>query len=246
MIDCYTWPTPNGHKVHIMLEETGTPYNVIPINIGEGDQFKPDFLKISPNNKMPAIVDQDGPGGKPISVFETGAILIYLGRKTGQYLPDEAAEPHAYFDVIQWLMFQMGGIGPMLGQSHHFNDYARKRAPVEAIQYGIDRYINEANRLYGVLDRRLADKEWIAADRYTIADMAIFPWVRDPKRQGVEIDEYPNAKRWRDAIWARPQVIKALEVLKDQGRKGAHTDKQWEIMYGKTQRTQGAGGAAAE
>jgi len=240
MIDCYTWPTPNGHKVHIMLEETGTPYNVHAINIGEGDQFKPDFLKISPNNKMPAIVDQDGPDGKPISVFETGAILIYLGRKTCQFLPDEAAEPDAYFDVIQWLMFQMGGIGPMLGQAHHFNDYARSRMPVEAIQYGIDRYVNEANRLYGVLDHRLDGLEWIAADRYTIADMAIFPWVRDPKRQGVEIDEYPNAKRWRDAIWARPQVIKALEVLKDSGRKGAHTDKQWEIMYGKTQRTQGA------
>lgn len=240
MIDCYTWPTPNGHKVHIMLEETGMPYTVHAINIGEGEQFKPGFLKISPNNKMPAIVDQDGPGGKPISVFETGAILMYLGRKTGQFLPDEEKEPHLYFDTLQWLMFQMGGIGPMLGQSHHFNDYARQRMPVAAIQYGIDRYVNEANRLYAVLDRRLDGRDWIAADRYTIADMAIFPWVRDPKRQGVEIDEYPNAKRWRDVIWARPRVIKALEVLKDSGRKGAHTDKQWEIMYGKTQRTQGA------
>jgi GST-like protein len=239
MIDCYTWPTPNGHKVHIMLEETGLDYNVHAINIGEGEQFKPDFLKISPNNKMPAIIDRDGPQGKEISVFETGAILVYLGRKTGQFLPDEAAEPHEYFDVLQWLMFQMGGVGPMLGQSHHFNDYARKRMPVEAIQYGIDRYVNEANRLYGVLERRLADNEWVAAGRYSIADMAIFPWLRDPKRQGVEIDDYPSVKRWRDAIWARPQVIKALEVLKDSGRKGAHTDKQWEIMYGKTQRTQG-------
>jgi len=239
MIDVYTWPTPNGHKVHIMLEETGLDYNVHAINIGEGDQFKPDFLKISPNNKMPAIIDRDGPGGKEISVFETGAILIYLGRKTGQFLPDEAAEPHAYYDVLQWLMFQMGGIGPMLGQSHHFNDYARQRMPIEAIQYGIDRYVNEANRLYGVLERRLDGRDWVAAERYSIADMAIFPWLRGPERQGVDIDEYPNVKRWRDAIWRRPAVERALQVLADRGRRGPHTDKQWEIMYGKTQRTQG-------
>ena len=239
MIDCYTWPTPNGHKVHIMLEETGTPYTVHPINIGEGDQFKPDFLKISPNNKMPAIVDTDGPGGKPISVFETGAILIYLGRKTGKFLPDEAKEPHAYYDTIQWLMFQMGGIGPMLGQAHHFNDYARQRMPIEAIQYGIDRYVNEANRLYGVVERRLAGRDWIAADRYTVADMATFPWLRYPERQGVDIADYPGVRRWRDGIWKRPAVEKALQVLADRGRQGPHTDKQWEIMYGKTQRTQG-------
>ena len=239
MIDLYTWPTPNGHKVHIMLEETGTDYTVHAINIGEGDQFKPDFLKISPNNKMPAIVDRDGPDGKSISVFETGAILIYLGRKTGQFLPDEATEPHAYFDTIQWLMFQMGGIGPMLGQAHHFNDYARQRMPIEVIQYGIDRYVNEANRLFGVVETRLDGREWIAADRYTIADMAIFPWLRYPERQGVEIDEYPNVKRWRDGIWARPAVEKALTVLADRQRKGPHSDKQWEMMYGATQRTQG-------
>ena len=245
MIDCYTWPTPNGHKVHIMLEETGTDYNVIPINIGEGDQFKPDFLKISPNNKMPALVDRDGPENKEISIFETGAILLYLGRKTGQFLPDEEAEPDAYFDVIQWLMFQMGGIGPMLGQAHHFNDYARQRMPVEIIQYGIDRYVNESNRLYGVLDRKLANRERVAADRYSIADMAIFPWLRDPTRQGVEIEEYTNVKRWRDAIWERPAVVRALNVLKGEGRQGPHSDKQWEIMYGQTQRAQGGGTRAA-
>ena len=242
MIDLYTWPTPNGHKVHIMLEEIGYDYNVHPVNIGEGDQFEQEFLKISPNNKMPALVDQDGPEGKPISIFESGAMLIYLGRKSGQLLPDEALEPAAFFDTLQWLMFQMGGVGPMLGQSHHFNDYARQRMPVDKIQYGIDRYVNEANRLYGVLDRRLEGRNFVAADRYTIADIAIFPWVRFPERQGVTEDEYPNMKRWRDAIWARPNVEKALKVLADQGRRGAHTDKQWEIMYGKTQRNQGQSG----
>ena len=242
MIDLYTWPTPNGHKIHIMLEEIGFDYNVHPINIGEGDQFDKAFLKISPNNKMPAMVDQDGPEGNPISIFESGAMLLYLGRKSGQLLPDEASEPAAFFDTLQWLMFQMGGIGPMLGQSHHFNDYARQRMPVDKIQYGIDRYVNEANRLYGVLDRCLEGKGFVAADRYTIADIAIFPWVRYPERQGVTEDEYPNMKRWRDSIWARPNVEKALKVLADQGRRGAHTDKQWEIMYGKTQRNQGHSG----
>ena len=242
MIDLYTWPTPNGHKVHIMLEEIAYDYNVHPVNIGEGEQFEQEFLKISPNNKMPAMVDQDGPEGKPISIFESGAMLIYLGRKSAQLLPDEALEPAAFFDTLQWLMFQMGGVGPMLGQSHHFNDYARQRMPVDKIQYGIDRYVNEANRLYGVLDRRLEGRSFVAADRYTIADIAIFPWVRFPERQGVEEDEYPNMKRWRDTIWARPNVVKALKVLADQGRRGAHTDKQWEIMYGKTQRNQGQSG----
>lgn len=245
MIDLYTWPTPNGHKVHIMLEECGLPYTVHPINIQEGDQFKPDFLKISPNNKMPAMVDQDGPGGKPISVFESGAMLLYLGRKTGQFLPDVDKEPHAYYDVLQWLMFQMASVGPMLGQAHHFNAYAPERGlPVEKYEYGRDRYVNEANRVYGVIERRLKGCEWIAADRYTVADMAIMPWLRDPAKQGVDIAKYPNVQRWRDGIWKRPQVEKALQTLADRGRRGPLTDKQWEIMYGKTQATQG--GQAAE
>jgi GST-like protein len=243
MIDCYTWPTPNGHKVHIMLEECGLDYAVHPINIQEGDQFKPDFLKISPNNKMPAIIDRDGPNGQEISVFETGAILVYLGNKTGKFLPSLAEEPHAYYDVLQWLMFQMGGVGPMLGQSHHFNAYAPDREPEERIAYGRARYINEANRLYGVMDRRLKGREWFAADRYTIADMAIFPWLRDPAKQGVDIAEFPEVDRWRMKIWERPAVIRALEVLKDRGRRGPMSDKQWEMMYGATQRNQG--GAAA-
>jgi GST-like protein len=237
MIDCYTWPTPNGHKVHIMLEETGLPWTVHAINIQEGDQFKPDFLKISPNNKMPAIVDRDGPGGKEISVFETGAILIYLADKTGRFLPKD---PHKHYDVLQWLMWQMGGIGPMLGQAHHFYNYAPQRVAREKLQYGIDRYVNEANRLYGVLDKRLAGRDWVAAGEYTIADMAIFPWLRMPENQGVEIDKYPNVKRWRDKIWARPQVVKALETLKDNRRTGpGYSDKAWELLYGKTQSTQG-------
>jgi GST-like protein len=239
MINLYTWPTPNGHKVHIMLEETGADYTVHPINIGEGDQFEAEFLKISPNNKMPAMVDQDGPGGEPIAIFESAAILVYLGNKTGQFLPSVTDEPVAYYDTMQWLMFQMGGIGPLLGQAHHFNDYARQRIPLEQIQYGIDRYVNEANRLYGVVDRQLDGRDWIAAGRYTIADMAIFPWLRYPERQGVDIADYPNVERWRDGIWKRPAVVTALKVLEDQRRQGVHTDKQWEIMYGKTQRTQG-------
>jgi GST-like protein len=239
MIDCYTWPTPNGHKVHIMLEECGLEYTVHPIDIGAGDQFKPEFLKISPNNKMPAIVDQDGPNGEPISVFETGAILIYLADKTGKFLPSRETEPHAHYDTLQWLMFQMGGVGPMLGQAHHFNAYAPERFPEEQVAYGRDRYVNEANRIYGVIDRRLKGREWIAADRYTIADMAIMPWLRDPAKQGVDIENYPEVQRWRDKIWERPAVIEALKVLSDRGRRAAHTDKQWEMLYGRTQVTQG-------
>ena len=237
MIDCYTWPTPNGHKVHIMLEECGLEWAVHPINIQEGDQFEPDFLRISPNNKMPAIVDRDGPGGKEIAVFETGAILIYLADKTGRFMP---SEPHARYDTLQWLMWQMGGIGPMLGQAHHFHSYAPERFERDKLQYGIDRYVNEANRLYGVLEKRLEGRDWVAADAYTVADMAIFPWVRYPERQGVDIEGFPNVKRWRDGIWARSAVERALETLADHARRGpGYSDKAWELLYGKTQVAQG-------
>ncbi len=237
MIDVYTWPTPNGHKVHILLHEAEIEHKIIPINIQQGDQFKPDFLRISPNNKMPAIVDQDGPGGEPISVFESAAILIYLANKTGRFLPKDERK---HYDVLQWLMFQMGSVGPMLGQAHHFHAYAPERVERENLQYGIDRYVNEGNRIYGVIDRRLADKEWIAAGEYTIADMAIMPWLRDPKKQGIDIAQYPNLERWRDRIWQRPQVVAALETLKDHRRvDNTHSDKAWEIMYGKTQSSQG-------
>ena len=237
MIDVYTWPTPNGHKVHILLHEAQIEHEIIPINIQEGDQFKPDFLRISPNNKMPAIVDPDGPGGEPISVFESAAILIYLANKTGRFLPKDERK---HYDVLQWLMFQMGSVGPMLGQAHHFHAYAPERVEREKLQYGIDRYVNEGNRIYGVIDRRLADEEWIAAGEYTIADMAIMPWLRDPKKQGIDIARYPNLERWRDRIWQRPQVVAALETLKDRRRvDNSHSDKAWEIMYGKTQSAQG-------
>jgi GST-like protein len=227
MIDLYTWPTPNGHKVHIMLEECGLAYNVHAIDIGAGDQFKPDFLKISPNNKMPAMVDQDGPGGKPISVFESGAILQYLGEKTGKFFP---AEKRKRYDVLQWLMFQMGGIGPMLGQAHHFRGYAP-----EKIQYAIDRYTKEANRLYGVLDRQLAGRDWVAAGEYTIADMAIMPWLRSYENQGVVMADYANVQRWFDAINARPAVQKALQVLIERRRQGPMDEKTKEMLFGAAQ-----------
>jgi len=190
MIDLYTWPTPNGHKIHIMLEETGLPYRVIPVDIGAGDQFKPEFLKISPNNKMPAMVDTDGPGGKPMALAESGAILFYLASKTGKFLPEDIRKR---WQVMQWVMFQMGHIGPMLGQAHHFLRYAPQK-----IEYAMNRYRNEANRLYGVLERRLAESKFVACDEYTIADMAIMPWLRFPERQDVNIEQYPNVKRWRD------------------------------------------------
>ncbi len=227
MIDLYTWPTPNGHKVHIMLEESGIPYKVHPINIGAGEQFAPEFLRISPNNKMPAMVDPDGPGGKPLSMFESGAMLVYLASKSGRFLPEDLAKK---WSTLSWLMFQMGGVGPMLGQAHHFLGYAPEKIP-----YAMDRYRNEANRLYGVIDRRLGESEYIACDEYTIADMAIVPWLRFPERQGVNVDEYPRLKKWRDAILERPAVKRALEILAERRRAGPHTDKEREILFGKTQ-----------
>jgi GST-like protein len=228
VIDLYTWPTPNGHKTHIMLEETGTPYRVIPVDIGAGDQFKPEFLKISPNNKMPAMVDTDGPEGKgrPFALAESGAMLLYLASKTGKFLPTGLRER---WQVMQWVMFQMGHIGPMLGQAHHFLGYAP-----EKIEYAMNRYKNEANRLYAVVDRRLHESKYIACDEYTIADMAIVPWLRAPERQGVNIDEYPTLKRWRDAILERPAVQRALQVLADR-RRTQMTPEQRENLFGAAQ-----------
>ena len=227
MIDVYTWPTPNGHKVHIMLEETGLPYRVHPVDIGMGDQFKPEFLKISPNNKIPAIVDSDGPDGKPLSMFESGAILVYLASKSGRLLPEKLRDK---WSTLQWLMFQMGSIGPMLGQAHHFRAYAP-----EKIQYAMDRYVNEANRLYGVLDRRLAESPYIACGEYTIADIAIMPWLRSHQKQGVDMGRYPNVKRWFDAINERPAVIRGLAVLADVKRPPPDDPKWRENLFGATQ-----------
>ncbi len=226
MIDLYSWATPNGHKIHIMLEETGLPYRVHPIDIGAGDQFKPEFLKISPNNKMPAMIDSDGPGGKPMSMFESGAMLLYLASKTGKFLPEDLRER---WSTLQWLMFQMGGVGPMLGQAHHFLAYAPEKIP-----YAMNRYSKEANRLYGVMDRRLAESKFIACGEYTIADMAIMPWLRFPERQGVNIADYPHVKKWFDGIAARPAVQRGLKVLADL-RKPVMDDKAKEMLFGATQ-----------
>ncbi|GAB4169095.1 MAG: glutathione S-transferase N-terminal domain-containing protein [Thalassobaculales bacterium] len=227
MIDLYYWPTPNGYKITLFLEEAGVPYRVIPVDIGSGDQFKPEFLKISPNNKMPAIVDPEGPGGKPFSLFESGAILLYLAEKYGKFLP---ADPEGRWRTIEWLMFQMGGIGPMMGQNGHFIHYAPEPVP-----YAKARYNNEVKRLFGVLDRRLADLAFVAGPDYTIADMAIFAWVRGHERQEVPIADYPNVARWIAAIEARPATARAIAVGADLRRTGPITPQQREVMFGATQ-----------
>jgi len=205
MIDLYTWTTPNGRKIHIMLEETGLPYRVHMVDINKDEQFAPDFLAISPNNKIPAIVDQQGPDGKPIALFESGAILLYLAERSGRFLP---AEPRSRYSVLQWLIFQVASAGPMLGQAHHFRLYAP-----EPVTYGIERYTREAARLYGVIDRRLAQSAYMAGPDYSIADIALFPWLRAPERQGQDIEDFPHIKRWLAAIGERPAVQRALEKL---------------------------------
>ena len=204
MIDLYTWSTSNGRKASIMLEELGADYTVHPIHIGKGDQFTPDYLAINPNGKIPAIVDSDGPGGAPITVFESGAILIYLAEKSGRFLP---TEPVARMEVIQWLMFQMGGIGPMFGQVHHF-----LRAAKEQVPYGIERYGTEVRRLYGVLDRRLDGRDHLAGDGYSIADIATWPWVFRREWQQIDLADFPNVKRWFDAVGSRPAVERGMNV----------------------------------
>ena len=226
MIEVYSWATPNGHKVHIMLEECGLPYRAIAVDIGAGDQFKPDFLKISPNNKIPAIVDPDGPDGKPISLFESGAILLYLAGKTGRFLPESTSER---YEMLQWLMFQMGGVGPMLGQAHHFRLYAP-----EKVAYAIDRYSNEAKRLYGVIDKQLSKNKFIAGKSYSIADIAIFPWLRSWENQGITLTDFPHLKAWFDGIAARPAVQRGVKVMADL-RKPITDDKAREMLFGKTQ-----------
>ena len=228
MIDVYSTATPNGHKVHVMLEECDLPYRVHHVDIGAGDQFKPQFLAISPNNKIPAIVDADGPDGKPISLFESGAILLYLAGMTGKFLGHTDREK---FTTLQWLMFQMGGVGPMLGQAHHFRIYAP-----EKIEYAVNRYTNEAKRLYGVMDRRLGESPYLAGDAYTIADIATFPWTRSWKNQGLELSDFPHVKRWFDEISARPAVMRGVEVLASL-RKPLVDDKARETLFGATQYT---------
>jgi GST-like protein len=231
MIDVYSWATPNGHKVHIMLEECGQregrDWRAIPVNIGSGEQFAADFLRISPNNKIPAMVDPHGPDGKPIEVFESGAMLVYLASKFGRFMP---RSDRAKFEVLQWLMFQMGGVGPMLGQAHHFRIYAP-----EKIDYAYNRYTNEAKRLYGVMDKQIARTgHYIAGKQYTIADMAIFPWLRSWQNQGIDWADYPALKDWFDRIAARPAVQRGVQVLTHL-RKPLMDDKAKEALFGATQ-----------
>jgi GST-like protein len=226
MVEVYSWPTPNGHKVHIMLEECGLPYRVHPVDIGTGAQFAPDFLAISPNNKIPAITDPDGPDGVPISLFESGAILLYLAGKTGRFLPAGTA---AKYEVLQWLMFQMGGVGPMLGQAHHFRIYAPEKIP-----YAIDRYTNEARRLYGVMNKRLAKSRYFGGAEYSVADIAVYPWLRSWKNQGIDWNDHPHLRGWFDEIGARPAVQRGCEVLAS-ARKPLVDDKAREALFGSQQ-----------
>ena len=230
MIKVYSWPTPNGHKIHIMLEEcgyqVGKDWEAIAIDIGAGDQFKSGFLAISPNNKIPALVDPHGPDGKPIALFESGAILLYLAAKTGKFLPKT---DRLKFQILQWLMFQMGGVGPMIGQTHHFRQYAP-----EKIDYAINRYTNETKRLYGVMDKQLATSEFIACNQYTVADIAIFPWLRNWANHGIDWADYPHLKRWFDLIAARPAVERGVKILAELC-KPITTDKAREMLFGGTQ-----------
>ena len=226
MIDLHYWPTPNGWKVSIMLEETGLPYRLVPVNIGRGEQFKPDFLAISPNNRMPAIVDHDPPGGgEPVSVFESGAILVYLAEKTGQFQPKDL---RGRYEVLQWVMWQMGGLGPMAGQAHHFRQYATEKLP-----YAIDRYTKEVNRLYGVMNKRLADRDYLAGE-YSIADMAAWPWVVPWKNQGQQIEEFPHLNRWFEAVKARPAVDRGFAVGKDLRSTAPMDDEAKKVLFGQT------------
>ena len=229
MIDLYTSATPNGQKIHIMLEEAGLDYKTHWISIDKGEQFDPEFLKISPNNKIPAIVDDDGPGGQRVTVFESGAILLYLAEKTGMFLP---SDPIERLEALQWLFWQMGGFGPMLGQAHHFRAYAR-----EKIDYAIDRYTNEARRLYRILDKQLADHEYVAGD-YSIADMAIFPWCRLHGRQGQKLEDFPNVKRWFDTMAARPAVAKDMDKTEDTADQRPFDDERWSVLFGTEQHRQ--------
>jgi len=226
MIEVYSWPTPNGNKVHIMLEECGLPYAVQAVDIGAGEQFTAAFMALSPNNKVPAIVDPDGPDGQPISLFESGAILLYLAGKTGRFLPTST---RAKYEVLQWLMFQMASVGPMLGQVHHFRTYAPEKIP-----YAIDRYTNEARRLYGVMNKRLANSKYLGGPEYSIADMAVFPWLRSWQNQGIDWADHPHLKGWFDEIAHRPAVMRGVEVLADR-RRPLLDAKARDALFGATQ-----------
>jgi GST-like protein len=227
MIDLYYWTTPNGHKITLFLEETGLPYKIVPVNIGKGEQFNPEFLKIAPNNRIPAIVDHEPKsGGSPISLFESGAILLYLAEKTGRFLPKEE---HKKAEVIQWLFWQMGGLGPMAGQNHHFTQYAPEKIP-----YAIDRYVKETNRLYGVLNKRLADRPFVAGE-YSIADMACYPWIVSYEKQQQDLNQFPNLKRWFEEIKARPATIRAYDKAQAiNTQPSVSSEESKKILFGQT------------
>ena len=226
MIDLYYWPTPNGWKVTIMLEELALPYRVVPVNIGRGEQFAPEFLEISPNNRMPAIVDHDAAGDR-LAVFESGAILLYLAEKTGRFLP---AAGQRRYDVLQWVMWQMGGLGPMAGQAHHFRHYA-----LDKLDYAIERYTNEVNRLYGVMNARLADREFLAGE-YSIADMAAWPWVVPYKRQGQSLEEFSNLARWFETVKARPAVARGFAVGRELRNETGLDEQARQVLFGQRAR----------
>src|SRR5579864_825275 len=229
MIELHYWPTPNGHKITMFLEETGLPYEIVPVNIGKGDQFKPDFLKIAPNNRMPAIVDRaPADKGSPVSVFESGAILLYLAEKTGKFIPQDL---RGRVETLQWLFWQMGGLGPMAGQNHHFSQYASEKIP-----YAIDRYVRETNRLYAVLDKRLADREFVAG-AYSIADMASYPWIVPHERQGQKLEDFPNLKRWFEAIRARLATIRAYARAKEFQTIPVTSDEARKVLFGQSAQT---------
>jgi GST-like protein len=229
VIELHYWPTPNGHKITIFLEEAGVPYKIVPVNIGKGEQFKPDFLRIAPNNRMPAIIDDEpAEKGGPVSVFESGAILQYLAEKTGKFLPKDL---RGRYEVLQWLYWQMGGLGPMAGQNHHFALYAPEKLP-----YAIDRYVKETSRLYAVLDKRLKDREFVAG-AYSIADMASYPWIVPYERQGQKLEDYPNLKRWFETIKARPATIRAYEKGKPLQAQPVNEEERRKIMFGQSAAT---------
>lgn len=227
MIRLHYWPTPNGHKITLFLEEAGLDYEIVPVNIGAGDQFKPDFLAIAPNNRMPAIVDEDpADGGEPVSIFESGAILLYLAEKIGRFLPQDLRGRKT---ALEWLFWQVGGLGPMAGQNHHFSQYAPEKIP-----YAINRYVNETNRLYGVLNKRLAGRDFICGDAYTIADMAAYPWIVPHKNQGQNLDDFPDLKRWFEAIAARPATVRAYEKGAAVNAKPTVTEDSKKVLFGQT------------
>lgn len=227
MIDLYYWTTPNGHKITMLLEETGLDYRIHPIDIGKGEQFQPHFLAISPNNRIPAIVDQSPPGGgAPMSVFESGAILNYLAQKTGRFLPGDL---RGQTETLQWLIWQVANLGPMAGQNHHFGSYAPEKLP-----YAIDRYVRETNRLYGVLDRRLANREFIIGAEYSIADIASYPWIVPWKRQQQNLDDFPNLRRWFEAVRNRPATVRAYEIASRYASTEVTSPESRKILFGQT------------